>query len=63
MKEIKLETIPWNCPACKTCRLITKGTYGCAGPRQCIVGGPYKGYLDLTEATYKPLLDPDNVSH
>lgn len=48
MKEVPLATIPWNCPVCKSCRLIVSGTYGCAGPRQCIAGGPFSGY-DTTE--------------
>jgi len=49
MKEQELVTIPWNCPVCTSCRLIVKGTYGCSGPRSCIAGGPYKGYVEILE--------------
>lgn len=49
MKEPELVTISWNCEACSNCRLIVKGTYGCSGPRQCVVGGPYRGYVEILE--------------
>lgn len=49
MKVVNLEAIPWHCPACVSCRLIIKGQYGCAGPRQCIAGGPFKGYEQVLE--------------
>lgn len=40
-------TIPWKCAVCTSCRLIVSGYYGCAGPRQCVAGGPYKGYVEV----------------
>lgn len=55
MKETEPVTIPWNCPVCHSCRLIVSGTYGCSGPKQCIAGGPYKGYVELSIRQPSPL--------
>ncbi len=50
------ETIPWKCAVCNSCRLVVSGTYGCAGPRQCIYGGPFKGYQEVDILSgYPPL--------
>lgn len=61
MKEVPLATIPWNCPVCKSCRLIVSGTYGCSGPRQCIAGGPYKGYISEADVRRTPSLEEDGI--
>lgn len=59
-KENELVTIPWNCPVCNSCRLIVKGYYGCAGPKQCVAGGPYTGYVEFADDRVEPV-DPNST--
>lgn len=66
MREPELETIPWKCEVCHNCRLVVKGRYGCAPRGRCVAGGPYLGYMTLSEeavqgySNFEQVLETEN---